>query len=101
MAEIMVSLTNETAGHIFSEWSEPVEDWLTRDDGSPDLGAIYRLSQQEYGVCRSSVYVDPAAGGPPRKVGWYFESRQRYEDTNEPYLRGAWVTVRYQVGGES
>ena len=88
---IYVSLTNETKGHRFSDWSEPVEDHLLHDDGTPDMGAIYRLAQDEYGVCRSSVYVDTPTG--PRKVGWYFESRQRYEDTDEPYLRGAWVTV--------
>lgn len=29
----------------------------------------------------------------PRHVGWFFISRQRYEDTGETYLRGAWVTV--------
>lgn len=88
---INVSLTNETESRRFSDWSEPVEDWLLTDDGTPDMGHIYRLSQSEYGVCRSSVYVDTRTG--THKVGWYFESRQRYEDTNEPYLRGAWVTV--------
>lgn len=93
---ILTSLTNETAGHRFSDFSEPVEDWLLKDDGTPDMGAIYRMAQEEYGVCRSSVYVD-RQDGPPTRVGWYFESRQKYEDTGEPYLRGAWITVAEEL----
>ena len=88
---VRISLTNETAGHIFAEEEEQLDDFLLTDDGRPDWGRIYRRAQDEYGRCQSSVYVD--ASGGPKRVGWFFVSRQRYTDTGEPYLRGAWVTV--------
>lgn len=85
MTRIHFTLTNETEGHSFSEWSEEANEEWTRGD-------IYRMAQEEFGRCASSVYVDTASGSPKR-IGWFFVSRQRYEDTGEPYLRGAWVTV--------
>jgi hypothetical protein len=88
---ILTTLTNETNGHQFSEFAEDIEDWLLDDDGRPRFGEIYRLAQREYGRCTSSVYVDTPHG--LRRVGWFFVSRQHYEDTGEPYLRGAWVTI--------
>lgn len=86
-----VTLTNETEGHIFSDFTD--DDIPLTEDGEPDFGALFRAARDEYGRCRSSVYVDPPTGGPPRRIGWFFESRQRYTDTDERYLRGAWVTV--------
>lgn len=90
--KLSFSLTNEDEGYRFSEWDEDVPDWLLTDDETPDFGAIYRECQSEYGRCQSSVYVD-VNGGPPKRIGWYFVSRQRYEDTGQHYLRGAWVTI--------
>jgi len=95
---IHTSLVNETEGYIFSEWTEDLGDFptdhLMNDDGTPDFGAIYRSAQSEYGRCTSSVYVD-VEGGPPKRCGWFFVSRQEYEGSScrETYLRGAWVTV--------
>lgn len=85
-----VTLTDETAGYVFSDFTD--DDIPLTDAGAPDFGALFRSARDEYGRCRSSVYVD-TAGGDPRRIGWFFESRQRYDDTGEPYLRGAWVTV--------
>lgn len=89
---LAISLTDETAGYRFSDHDEEVPDWLLREDGTPDTGAIYRECQREYGRCTGSVYVD-RDGGPPERIGWHFVSRQQYEDTGEPYLRGAWVSL--------
>lgn len=92
---LSITLTNETEGHQFSDWTEDLDKsyWhLLTDAGEPDFGAIFRAAQEEYGRCQSSVYVDQD-NAPPRRVGWFFVSRQQYEDTREPYLRGAWVTV--------
>lgn len=58
-----------------------------------DVGRLFRLSQNEWGRCISSIYVDTDAA--PRKVGWVFQSRQRYEDTGEPYLREVWVQLHH------
>lgn len=90
--EVEVVLTNEDEGYQFSSFSEPLVEWRhAKADGTPDFGAIYRSAQSEYGRCQSSVYVDTAAG--VKRVGWFFVSRQRYDDSTGSYLRGAWVTV--------
>lgn len=93
-----VSLTNESNGYSIWDSTEDLEDWLIKDDGTPDLGAIYRLMQQEYGRCQSSVYVGD--GPTMRRCGWFFVSRQPYDDSRwrngrqtDTYLRGAWVTI--------
>lgn len=92
---ISVTLTNETEGHRFAHFTEPIEDWLLRDDGTPDTGAIYRLLQSDYGRCQSSLYVETGSG--VQRVGWYFVSRQSYEDCADTYLRGAWCTLGKEV----
>jgi hypothetical protein len=86
-----VTLTNETTDVRFSEWREEIQPF-DLDDGKPDFGAIYRACQSEFGRCQSSVYIDKK-DGPPVRIGWFFVSRQQYEDTRDTYLRGAWVTV--------
>jgi hypothetical protein len=100
-----ITLTNEDEGHTFYSEREPIEDWLLDDDDEPDFGAIFRLLQREYGRCDSSVYVDTASG-PPKRIGWFFLSRQRYDlresygyptSRKNSYLRGAWVTVAREV----
>jgi len=98
---LRVTLTNEDEdkGYRFSEWDEPLADtWFESLDeaGLPIMGRIYKECQREYGRCTGSVYVDQETGGP-RKVGWFFLKRERYEDMNELYLRGAWVTVTDKI----
>jgi len=59
-------------------------------------GAVFRAAAgrdrsrpwEAMGRCIGKVYVSEG-----RPVGWVFVSRERYEDTGEPYLREAWVTV--------
>lgn len=93
MYQLNVSVTNEDKGYLFGQWTEDLdEDLYLNDDGTPNTGEIYRQCQREYGRCTSSVYNDTAKGVV--RVGWFFVSRQRYEDTGEPYLRGAWVTIQ-------
>lgn len=86
MTRVHVTLTNETKGYQFSEYIEDVEDDCTD-------GQLFRMMQREYGRCTSKIYVDPDA----RSVGWYFEKLQRYEDTNEPYMQGAWCFLEREV----
>lgn len=89
---VSVTLTNEDAGYCFAEWVEDIHEYDLDEHGQPISGDIYRTAQAEYGRCTSSIYVDMPSG-PPKRVGWFFVSRERYEDTGEPYLRGAWVSV--------
>ena len=96
--EIDVKLTNEDEGYIFGEFRQPVDVDLdfTRGEDPTKLGDIYRAAQRQYGRCTSSIYVDckdDAGAWKVKKVGWFFLSRQRYEDTGQPYRRGAWITV--------
>ena len=81
MLQAHITLINADRGWQFSEWYEDLDNDLTTGD-------IYRLLQREFGRCTGKVYIDPGI-----HVGWCFESRQRYEDTNEPYLREAWVSL--------
>lgn len=75
------SLTNETEGHRFY-------DLVTQfpAGGQP----TFRELQREWGRCKSKVYCDTPTGAD--EIGWYFESRQKYEDADDTYLRGAWIT---------
>lgn len=51
-------------------------------------GDLFRDLQREFGRCISKVYV-----GDGEQIGWVFQSRQRYKDSNETFIREAWVTV--------
>lgn len=86
---IQITLTNETQGYQFSSWVERLADTYMGEDAT--MGEIYRAALGEYGRPTSKVFVDTDAG--PKVVGWFFVKRARYEDTNEQYLQGAWITV--------
>jgi hypothetical protein len=96
---IVTNLVNEDTGMIFSEWAEAAEDSpnILNEDGTINMGDLYRAAQAEYGRCTSKVYVDTTKG--PKAVGWYFVKRDHYGGSSysrrgpETYLRGAWVTV--------
>jgi hypothetical protein len=93
IADIVLTNENEDRGYIFSEFSEEFEDETP--------GEIFRAMRSEFGRCQSSVYVDQK-DGPPKRVGWFFISRQNYDDyhSTDTYLRGAWVTLRREVAPE-
>lgn len=76
--------TNETEGYGCGESGlyEPFTD---------NVGKLFKFLQKEYGRCQSSVYVDK--DGKAVKVGWYFQKRRKYEDCNEYFLQGTWVTL--------
>jgi hypothetical protein len=90
MRAIEVTLTNEDKGYQFGHYVEPLADTYMGEDATP--GELYRAMRSEYGRCTGKVYVDRSEGGP-KTIGWYFVKRDRYEDTGESYLRGAWVIV--------
>jgi hypothetical protein len=93
---VQTTYTNESEGYQFGDeiikLSDMYDPSVMNEDGTPNMGAIYRLMQGDLGVCRSKVYA-----GEGKPVGWYFEKRERYEDTGSVYLRGAWVTVGKHV----
>jgi hypothetical protein len=81
---IQESFVNATEGYRFGD-SEPQEPY------TDDVGELYRTLRAEYGRCIGKVYVDTDDG--PKAVGWVFQSRDRYEDSNETYLREVWITL--------
>jgi hypothetical protein len=64
---------------------------LSEEDSKP--GDIYRSYLQEGWACKSSVYIDDRESGDSQRIGWHFVRRSNYEDTNESYLAGLWVTL--------
>lgn len=81
---VQESYVNRDKGYAFGE-SDVYETW------TDDKGELYRAMLHEYGRCEGRVYVDTDAGTRP--VGWVFVKRDRYEDSDETYLREVWVTV--------
>lgn len=84
---LKITLTNETKGHTFSKFIDEDSHEYHKTSGS-----LFRSLQEEWGRCRSKVYRD-LPDGSAKQVGWFFESRQEYEDSRDTYLRGAWVEV--------
>ncbi len=81
MIWIKETYVNETEHHGIGE-SEVYETNFEH------RGELYRSLQSEYGRCAGKVYV-----GEGTPIGWVFEGRDRYEDTDETYLRHVWVTL--------
>jgi hypothetical protein len=69
------------------------DDWLAAKDciGGSTTGDLYRAMRREYGRCISRVYID--TNGQTLPIGWVFVSRQRYDDTREPYRREIWIML--------
>lgn len=57
------------------------------------IGELFRSFQREYGRCTSKIYVDVPGQSQPMAIGWVFEQRAKYEDTQEPYIRETWITL--------
>lgn len=75
---------NATANYIMGE-SDVYETF------TDDRGELFRALRRHYGGCTGKVYVETAEG--ERAVGWVFQKTDRYEDTDEPFLREVWVTL--------
>lgn len=81
---VQESFVNATEGYRFGD-SDVYESY------TDDAGELYRSMLREYGRCIGKVYVD--TDGRTLHVGWIFQSREKYEDINETYLREVWVTL--------
>ena len=82
---ISETFVNVDKGYRFGE-TEPYKPY------TEDVGRLFRDMQPEYGRCVSSVYVDQK-DGPPKRIGWVFQRKDRYEDSGETYTREVWVTL--------
>lgn len=76
---------NVTGGWIVGE--SDLQEALT-----DDVGKLFRLCQNEYGRCVSSVYID-GPDGKAKRIGWTFQKQARFEDTGEPFILETWITL--------
>jgi len=57
-----------------------------------EAGQLYRAMRREYGRCVSKVYMTTRTEEAV-PIGWVFQKKEEYTDTNRKYLRETWVTV--------
>lgn len=79
---------NATEGHQFGDSGYQPTDL--------EPGEIYRNCRREYGRCVSKVYVDNGSDAIPH--GWVFQSKDRYTDSADTYLREVWVILANDDG---
>ena len=79
MLVIKETYINETKGWIIGEsgFYPPFTD---------DRGELFRSIQKECGRCISKVYVDDIDGNA-HPIGWVFEKRKKYSDSDDTYLQ--------------
>lgn len=58
---------------------------------SDNVSRLFRSLQKEYGRCISKMYVDRK--DKTAAIGWVFLKKDKYEDSNETYLKETWVTL--------
>lgn len=85
MLFIQETYVNRTEDYIFGQ-TDVEKAW------TDDVGKLFRSLQREYGRCIGHVHVD-TTDETVRTVGWVFEKRMKYEDSNETYLQETWVTL--------
>jgi hypothetical protein len=82
---VQESFIDRTQGHRFGD-SDVYETF------TDNRAELFRAMQGEYGRCISKVYID-VDGGSPKGIGWVFEKKIRYDDTDERYMQEVWVTL--------
>ncbi len=78
--KIRISHVNRDKGYIYSKYEEKLD--------KQDRGCLFRRLSRGFGRCSSKVYV-----GEGTPVGWVFEKKALYDDTNETYIMETWVTI--------
>lgn len=85
MLHIRVELVDEDRGYRFGD-DTPYETMYE------ETGDLFKALMKEYGRCTSKMFVDKLDGSA-KQVGWCFEKKAKYEDTNELFTQAAWVWV--------
>ncbi len=57
-----------------------------------NIKQLFKSLQSEYGKCTGKIYID-LPNGKACPIGWIFEKRVKYSDSNETYLQEVWVTL--------
>lgn len=64
---------------------DDIQEW-----GAETTGEVYRDARKEYGRCVSKMYRDTKDGGAEH-IGWVFQKRVQYEDSNQTYIQEVWI----------
>jgi hypothetical protein len=88
---IRETFVNASKGYRYGDgdWYEPYTE---------DRGELFRNLRREYGKCISKMYVElPTVDDgslTAYECGWVFQSRVKYDDSPDTYLRETWVEVQ-------
>ena len=85
-----ISMLNRSENYRIYDDVLDIGDLYLGDE--PSIGDIFRAMRNEYGRCTSKVYVDLHDGGVAQ-VGWTFEKREKYQDSEDTYLQETWITL--------
>jgi hypothetical protein len=93
IAESAVNLTEKY--RLYDDIVTDIEDTIFDADSPTLIGDIYRASLKEHGRCTGKVYVERwhENDGKPMHVGWTFQKRVKYDDSNDTFLMETWVTL--------
>jgi len=89
MLLIQESWTNETEGCLMGESNE-------YESFTDNVKELFQKMQGLYGRCISACYID--LNGKPKKIGWVFEMKVNYENTNESYIHHTWISIKEKKG---
>ena len=56
------------------------------------VGELFKHLQQEFGRCVSSMYIDKK-DGTTKKIGWVFEKKNHYTNSDEKYMQETWIEL--------
>lgn len=81
---------------IQEAWIDKTDNCLVGESGlyepyTDNIKQLFKTLMKEYGRCVSKVYVDK--GNKTIAIGWVFEKRRKYDDSNDTYLQETWVTL--------
>lgn len=78
---------NKTEGYSMGE-SDIFETF------TDDRGDLFQSLMSEYGRCKGKIYHDNVLddNGNNLPIGYIFQKRQKYNDSNETFLMETWVT---------
>jgi hypothetical protein len=82
------------------QWVNRTENHLLGDSGwyesfTDKEAVLFRSLQKEYGRCTGKVYVD-LPSEEARPIGWVFIKRDKYDDTDEYFLKETWIDLRHR-----
>lgn len=84
--KVQIVVANKTENYIIFE---DIQEW---DNGLCETPSeVYKSAQKEYGRCVSKMYID-TKDGKTKHIGWVFEKKYLYEDTQKPYIQETWIT---------